>query len=76
MDYKSSAASYGLWCLGLLAICGIHRIYMGKWLSGLIWLLTFGIFGIGQIVDLFLIPGMVDRENAHRRAILRREGHL
>lgn len=76
MDYKSSGASYAFWCLCLLGICGIHRFYMGKWVTGLIWFLTVGLFGIGQFIDLFLIPGMVDRENASRRAVLRHEGHL
>tara|TARA_E500000318_G_scaffold97534_1_gene98381 strand:- start:186 stop:416 length:231 start_codon:yes stop_codon:yes gene_type:complete len=76
MDYKSSGASYGFWCLCLLGFCGIHRFYMGKWVTGLIWFLTVGLFGIGQFIDLFLIPGMVDRENARRRQVLRREGHL
>ena len=76
MDYKSSGISYGLWCLGLLGLCGIHRFYNGKWGTGILWLLTGGLFFIGQLVDLFLIPGMVDRENARRRDVLRREGHL
>ena len=40
MDYKSSGISYGLWCLGLLGLCGIHRFYNGKWGTGILWLLT------------------------------------
>jgi TM2 domain-containing membrane protein YozV len=76
MDYKSSGISYGLWFLCLIGFCGIHRFYNGKWITGIIWLLTGGLLFIGQFIDLFLIPGMVDRENARRREILRREGHL
>ncbi len=56
---RSVRVSYGLWCLWLLGFGGIHRIYNRKLLTGLLWLFTFGLCGIGQLVDLFLIPGMV-----------------
>jgi TM2 domain-containing membrane protein YozV len=73
LDYKSSGASYGFWCLCLIGFCGIHRFYLGKWVTGLIWFLTAGLLGIGQLIDLILIPGIVDRENARRRAMLNDE---
>lgn len=63
---RSVGWAYLCWCFGLLGFCGIHRIYAGKTITGIIWLLTVGVFFIGQIVDLFLIPGMVDRFNAER----------
>jgi type IV pilus assembly protein PilN len=53
------AISYGLWCLTFVGICGIHRIYNRKLPTGLLWLFTLGLCGVGQLVDLFLIPGMV-----------------
>ncbi|EFA76137.1 TM2 domain containing protein [Heterostelium album PN500] len=31
--------------------------------SGIIYLFTFGIFGIGWLIDICLIPGMVEHEN-------------
>jgi TM2 domain-containing membrane protein YozV len=49
---------YILWLLGFT---GAHRFYYGKPASGTIYLLTFGLFLIGWIVDLFLIPSM-DRQ--------------
>jgi TM2 domain-containing membrane protein YozV len=64
-ERRGLAFSYGLWCLSLVGLCGIHRIYNRKPVSGLLWLLTFGLCGIGQVVDLLLIPGMV--EGANRR---------
>ncbi|MBW4645743.1 MAG: NINE protein [Goleter apudmare HA4340-LM2] len=39
---------------------GLHRFYNGKIGTGLLWFFTFGLFGVGQVVDLLLIPGMVD----------------
>ena len=62
---KSTGTSYLLWLLCLLGFCGIHRFYNGRIITGLIWLFTGGLFLIGQIIDLFLIPGIV--EDANRR---------
>jgi TM2 domain-containing membrane protein YozV len=37
---------------------GAHRFYYGKPITGTIWFFTLGLFFIGWIVDLFLIPSM------------------
>ena len=62
---KSTGTSYLLWLLCFVGFFGIHRFYNGKIITGLIWLFTGGLLLIGQIIDLFLIPGMV--EDANRR---------
>lgn len=62
-ERRSVALSYGLWCLSLVGVCGVHRLYNRKPVSGILWLCTFGLFGIGQLIDLFLIPGMVEQTN-------------
>jgi len=60
---KSSGIAYLLWCACLFGGCGIHRFYLGKYGSGILYLLTFGLFGIGQFIDLFRIGDMVEKEN-------------
>jgi len=51
----SLMVGYIVWIFGFL---GAHRFYYGRQISGTIYLFTFGLFFIGWIVDLFLIPGM------------------
>lgn len=46
------------YCLWVLGFMGAHRFYYGKPVSGTIYFFTLGLFGIGWIVDLFLIPKM------------------
>ena len=50
---------YALWALWIAGLGGIHRIYLGKYGTGILYLLTFGLFGIGQIVDLFRMKSLV-----------------
>lgn len=69
MQQLNSGTAYIVWCLCLLGVCGGQRFYTGNIASGLIYLFTFGIFGIGQVLDLVLIPGMVDRRNIYLRGL-------
>ncbi len=57
-------ASYILAAAHFFGLSGLHRLYNGKIGTGLLWLCTWGILGIGQFVDLFLIPDMVDEAEA------------
>ena len=66
---KSKAAAYLLWLLCIFSLCGVQRIYCKRYISGIIYFFTFGVFGIGQIIDLFVIPDMVDEENLKYKAL-------
>lgn len=67
---NSKGVSYLLWLSILVGLGGLHRFYNGKMISGFIWLLTGGLFGVGQLIDLFLIPDMVDAHNLKQVARL------
>jgi TM2 domain-containing membrane protein YozV len=60
----SLVVGYLVWLLGMF---GAHRFYYGKPITGTIWFFTLGLFFVGWIVDLFLIPAM-DREADWRYA--------
>ncbi|MCY4481726.1 MAG: NINE protein [Spirochaetaceae bacterium] len=55
----SLGLAYLLWAVGGFGTLGVHRFYLRKHGTGLLWLLTGGVFGIGAIVDLFRMPTMV-----------------
>jgi TM2 domain-containing membrane protein YozV len=59
MPHTSSSHSvvfgYLLWVFGFT---GAHRFYYGRQVTGCIWFFTFGLLGIGWLIDAFLIPGM------------------
>lgn len=60
---KSKGVAYLLWCAGFIGLCGLHRFYIGKVGTGLLWLFTLGLLGVGQLVDLFILGGQVDVAN-------------
>lgn len=49
--------------LTFLGVFGIHRFYMGKWLTGLLWLVTAGIVGLGVLYDFWTLNGQVSEIN-------------
>jgi TM2 domain-containing membrane protein YozV len=57
-DTHSKTIGYLLWIFGFT---GAHRFYYGKQITGVIWLFTLGLLGVGWLIDAFLIPGM-DRD--------------
>ena len=61
MRRRSFVVAYLLWFF--LGVLGIHRFYLGRPVSGVIWLLTGGLLGLGWLFDLFWTGVMVDDEN-------------
>ena len=67
--FRPGKFSYSLaWILlTFLGIFGIHRFYMGKWLTGLLYLLTGGVFLMGILYDFLTLNDQISVENsAHR----------
>ncbi|HWF66804.1 MAG TPA: TM2 domain-containing protein [Acidobacteriaceae bacterium] len=55
---KSGLLAYILWFF-----FGFHYLYLGRIGIQLIYWLTIGGFGFWMLIDLFRIPGMVERKN-------------
>ena len=66
LRYHSGNLDYTVaWILlTFLGLFGIHRFYMGKWVTGIIYLLTGGIFGIGYLYDLWTLNDQVSIINS------------
>lgn len=49
--------------LTFLGLFGIHRMYMEKWLSGILYLATAGLFGVGVLYDFWTLNTQVSEIN-------------
>lgn len=52
MSGKSKSVATLLCGIGLFGFAGLHRFYTGKYISGILYLLTYGFLWIGTIADL------------------------
>ena len=48
-----------LWLLGCIGLGGLHRFYLRKPKSGLLYLCTLSVFGVGLIWDFLFMPALV-----------------
>jgi len=67
--FEPGPISYNLtWILlTFFGVLGFHRFYMGKWISGFIYLFTVGLFGFGVLYDFLNVNSQVELENVKRR---------
>lgn len=49
--------------LTFLGIFGVHRFYLGKWITGIIWLCTGGFFLLGYLYDYLNLNEIVSERN-------------
>lgn len=49
--------------LTFLGLFGVHRFYLGKWITGIIWLCTGGFFLMGYLYDFLNMNEMVSEQN-------------
>ena len=45
--------------LTFLGLLGIHRMYLGKWITGILYLLTGGLLGLGYLYDYWTLNDQV-----------------
>ena len=45
--------------LTFLGVLGMHRMYLGKWITGILYLLTGGLLGLGYLYDYWTLNDQV-----------------
>jgi TM2 domain-containing membrane protein YozV len=68
LRFREGPVDYNLaWLLlTFLGLLGLHRMYLGKWFSGILYLLTVGLFGIGYLYDYWTLNDQITLINAQR----------
>ncbi len=65
LKYVAGPTDYTIaWILlTFLGVFGIHRFYLGKWLTGLLYLVTGGVFLVGILYDFWTLNSQVSEKN-------------
>ena len=68
LRFRAGPVDYNVtWILlTFLGIFGAHRMYMGKWLTGILYFVSAGLFGIGVLYDFWTLNDQVSLVNATR----------
>ena len=64
--YQTGSHDYSLaWILHtFLGVFGVHRLYLGKWISGIIYMFTGGLLLVGWLYDFLTLNDQVDQKNS------------
>ena len=52
-----------------LGVLGLHRMYLGKWATGLLWFFTGGLLGVGYVYDYLTLNEQVSLANRAARSV-------
>lgn len=68
LRFRAGPVNYSVaWILlTFLGLFGVHRMYMGKWITGIIYLLTAGLLGLGYLYDFWTLNDQITLVNAER----------
>lgn len=68
LRFASGELDYSLaWILlTFLGLFGVHRMYQGKWLTGILYLFTGGICGLGVLYDFWTLNDQISISNAQK----------
>lgn len=63
--YRSGRKNYNVaWILlTFLGIFGVHRLYLGKWVTAIIWFFTGGLFLLGYLYDYWTLNDQIAEVN-------------
>ncbi len=66
LRFRSGRIDYSVaWILlAFLGFFGVHRMYMGKWITGILYLCTLGFLGIGYLYDFWTLNDQITVVNA------------
>lgn len=66
LRFRAGSVNYTVaWVLlTFLGLLGIHRMYLGKWVTGIVYLLTAGLLGIGYLYDFWTLNDQITVINA------------
>ena len=68
LRFRAGPVNYSVaWILlTFLGLLGIHRMYMGKWLTGITYLLTGGLLGFGYLYDFWTLNDQITLLHARK----------
>lgn len=68
LRFRSGRVNYSVaWILlTFLGFFGVHRMYMGKWVTGILYLCTLGLAGIGYLYDYWTLNDQITVVNASK----------
>ncbi len=67
--FRDGEVSYNIgWLLlTFTGVFGLHRMYQGKWITGILYLLTGGLFLLGVLYDFWTLNSQISERNQERR---------
>ena len=75
MRYNVGVA-YLLWLVSGCGALGLHRFYLGKTGTGILWMISGGLCGVGMVYDAFTLPKQVHEANVRYSVEARVRGEL
>lgn len=65
---KDAGTAY-LWGIGtFFGVAGLQHLYLGKPWKAVLWFLTWGLLGVGSIIDLLTLKSQTNRVNDRLRS--------
>lgn len=68
LRFQSGSLNYSLgWILlTFFGIFGVHRLYLGKWITAILYFFTAGFFLLGVLYDFWTLNSQISEENRRR----------